>query len=62
MPAKKNTGFLLFTSKMRIEAISYLQSQHIVPTNSIIIRELSAMWNSLTHDEQLSWNHVAALS
>jgi hypothetical protein len=58
---KKINGYLLFSSKMRIEAISQLQLQHSHPTNSTILRELSAMWKSLTPDERQLWNLYALL-
>jgi len=56
---KKINGYSLFSSKMRIEAVSQLQLSHITPTNSIILRELATMWKSLTYDEQLLWNLFA---
>ena len=56
---KKINGYLLFSSKMRTEALSQLHAHGATYSNSNVLSELATMWNLLTPDERSHWNSIA---
>lgn len=55
---KRISGFHNFAQAVRPHVRSYLfQISHFNPSNSDIIKEISAMWNDISTEEKYHWVH-----
>lgn len=54
---KLSRGFNNFAKVFRqhVRSSLFIHSPHITPTNSHILKELSAIWNDISFEEKLHW-------